>query len=547
MQRGFAHIIVLILLLVGVGIGLYLISNSQVFKPKAFNNKSGEVNVLVLKYFPTDGSGRLDRNETNLDYSLEEVRNKVNTLNQAGVVSLTNGTKYHGYKNATAAAALHYTIVDQKEYLEPLPRGLSLGREGNRPDYRKMLERVNICDYVDNKKVSQIWVWGYHTGQIVPVESNMSMGNRSREFWNHGDYGDVSNSEQTNDLPICNNTYVLYNYNYERGLGEFLEDHGHQIEALFRFVDNPIWDKFQRPHGLTKGEINRCGWTHSPPNVTDAHQYLWNSEETVLSDCEDWKLEGYGQVKEVNCHTWYGAECKDNGGVEFKTWWMQNIPGMNNNISYQGRVLKNWWDYYGDFDQALLQGRSLISDRGPVDDPIVTPTPEASSTAEPSIKPDPEDPRPQSEEIPFGAFGYKHGTYSIFRVFKDTLHLDGWVVTYKATVKRLEFSVYSSTNPTKVVFTKTYSILRSQPGFTLIERTEEGVCGGESLGKWSDFYNCPKAGFDVSLNISSLPPGNYVVRLKAFTDKKSAYIPFGKVDTSQSGNTPDFNLPFAKD
>jgi hypothetical protein len=38
---------------------------------------------------------------------------------------------------------------------------------------------------------------------------------------------------------------------------------------------------------------------------------------------------------------------------------MQNLPGKNNGIQYNGRNLKNWWTFIGRFDVAM-GNRSLV-------------------------------------------------------------------------------------------------------------------------------------------------------------------------------------------
>jgi hypothetical protein len=38
---------------------------------------------------------------------------------------------------------------------------------------------------------------------------------------------------------------------------------------------------------------------------------------------------------------------------------MQNIPGKDNGLVYNGKQLKNWWDFIGNFDQAIQAGKSL--------------------------------------------------------------------------------------------------------------------------------------------------------------------------------------------
>ncbi|MBI3010765.1 MAG: carbohydrate-binding protein, partial [Candidatus Omnitrophica bacterium] len=252
-----------------------------------------------------------------------------------------------------------YVVADTIEFLEPIPvstNEIPWNPGIFRPDYRQILSRVNICDAVDQGRVSQVWLWGYHYGNLEPAESNTAMGIKSQPFWNYGSYGDMSNSEQIDDMPTCLNTYTLYNYNYGRQLGELLEDHGHHIESVMRFVELPLWETFVRPYG-DPSTINRCGWTHSPPNTPS--EYDWWNEADVQSDCEDWKPEGFGQVRTVDCHTWYGPTCLDNGGIEFKIWWMQNIPGLANQLPFRGGVLRNWWEFYEDFDAALALGKYL--------------------------------------------------------------------------------------------------------------------------------------------------------------------------------------------
>lgn len=331
-------------------------------KPDSFaasgNDTSYTLGVLVIKYYPVDSTSQnLDSSITGFNRSLSQIRSFVDDITNRGINQMTNGSKYHGFKDPTAQPAITYQVNDTKEYLEALP--VSTFGSPPQPDYRKILNRENICDYVDNKGVRQVWLWGYHTNAVAPVESDMSMGTDSKAYWNRGTYGDISNSAMIDDLPVCKKTYVLYNYNYERGLPELLEDHGHQIEEVMKFLDSTLWDKFVNPHGLTDGTVNHCGWTHSPPNVTDAEQYRWDEERSVLSDCEDWKPEGGGESKMVNCYTWNGPACVD-GGINFKVWWMQNIPGKLNPLTYQGKKMRNWWDFYADFDTALASGKSLV-------------------------------------------------------------------------------------------------------------------------------------------------------------------------------------------
>ncbi|HLD83760.1 MAG TPA: hypothetical protein VI979_02820 [archaeon] len=39
---------------------------------------------------------------------------------------------------------------------------------------------------------------------------------------------------------------------------------------------------------------------------------------------------------------------------------MQNIPGYANGLYYNGKPLRNWWDFIADFDGEIANGRNLV-------------------------------------------------------------------------------------------------------------------------------------------------------------------------------------------
>lgn len=359
--------------------------------------QSEEVRVLNIQYLPEDRTkpGYLDPavvGQGLQNTPISTIRAKVAGLISQSETALESGTQFRAYKNEVSIAPyLNYVSVRSPvEYTTPLPPAppadaVLVARK--RPDYRSILTQLNICDWVDNKGVDQVWVWGYHHGNIEPVESNMAMGRRSRSYWNHTTFGDVSNSEQVDDLPTCNNTYTLFNYNYERGLGEVLEDHTHQLERLYNFLQTKdpaqyqadgtlFWNKFvgaaTNSHAIT---TPRCGWTHFPPNSVEGDtDYNWYSTTTVASDCMDWKPDGSGNKTIVSCETWGGPGCPDDGGVGFKIWWMRSIPGYNSGLTYQGKALRNWWVPVADFDRIVTEGGGLLQPSGAPSTPTPPPT-----------------------------------------------------------------------------------------------------------------------------------------------------------------------------
>jgi hypothetical protein len=106
-----------------------------------------------------------------------------------------------------------------------------------------------------------------------------------------------------------------------------------------------FWGKFVGSDHSQKIINPGCGWAHYPPN--GEHDYDWANPRYVLTDIEDWRPDGTGQKKRINCQRW------NNDSLTWFIYWMQNLPGANNGLTYQGRPLRNWWVFIGDFDTAM--------------------------------------------------------------------------------------------------------------------------------------------------------------------------------------------------
>ena len=185
-------------------------------------------------------------------------------------------------------------------------------------------------------------------------ESNMS-----------GPFGEISNSNRDpKDLPVLGKTYTVYHYNYGRGTSEAIEDHIHQIEAVLNFVDGRdrtppeqwpsllFWGKFVGSDQSHKIVRPSCGWAHYPPNAE--RDYDWANKRFVETDIEDWKPDGSGKKQRINCDRW------DGDSLKWFVYWMQNIPGAGNGLSFNRKALKNWWVFIGDFDGAMKRKMTLV-------------------------------------------------------------------------------------------------------------------------------------------------------------------------------------------
>jgi hypothetical protein len=310
----------------------YSLDRSLSYRADAFT-----IPVLGISYFPLRGDW-IDRAVTgDVGAPLDTIRQHTLETTRQIIQALETGSIYHGYKDPTALPSLRYQILETLEFLEPLPTYHKPGHQSPMTDYKAIMQRVDIRHWVEEQGIQEVWLWGYHGGVIDIWESNMA-----------GPYGDISNSDRDlHDLPVLSKTYTLYHYNYQRGTSEAVEDHMHQIEAVLRFIDPHLfWDKF-----VGKPGEGRCGWAHYPPNAE--HDYDWANRNHLWTDIEDWRPDGSGQKQRINCTRW---------NCDSLTWfiyWMQNLPGADNGLTYQGRPLTNWWRFIGDFDAAMATQQQL--------------------------------------------------------------------------------------------------------------------------------------------------------------------------------------------
>ncbi|HNQ87557.1 MAG TPA: hypothetical protein PKM73_02855 [Verrucomicrobiota bacterium] len=42
-------------------------------------------------------------------------------------------------------------------------------------------------------------------------------------------------------------------------------------------------------------------------------------------------------------------------------YWMQHLPGPENDLDFKGRALGNWWVFLGDYDGAKERGLGLVA------------------------------------------------------------------------------------------------------------------------------------------------------------------------------------------
>jgi len=315
-----------------------------------------EIPVLVLNYFPTNGD-RIDVQVTgDWDASLADTRTKTQRLTREVIAALEQGSRYHGYTHPAAQPSLKYRVAGELEFLRPLPTFVKPGHRTPMTDYARIMTDVNIRDWVEQRGVREVWIWGYHGGKVDLWESNMS-----------SPFGDVSNSDRDRkDLPVLDHTYTVYHYNYQRGASEAVEDHLHQIEAVLNAIDGRdrtpasqwpdllFWGRFVGSDASHKIVRPGCGWSHYPPNAEG--DYDWANPRSVETDIEDWKPDGSGRRQSLNAERWGGDSLK------WFVYWMHNLPGQDNGLTDRGKRVRNWWVFIGDYDSARRLGLKLVEE-----------------------------------------------------------------------------------------------------------------------------------------------------------------------------------------
>ena len=372
------NLFVLLLLIAAVPLTVFVAQQRQETRQRASANTAACINknvpvsvpVLAMAYFPPDPNRPDYLNQEETDWGgnnwgqlkIKDWEQRTQQQIDTAIPYINEATKYHGYKDPNAVSSLNYSILDYKKFYEPMPRGDFASGTTYRVNYGKILRDQNICDYVDNRGVKEVWIYGYHSSKIVPDESRMS-----------SKYGDISNSlpkeefvPQEFRMPVCQNSYVFYNFTYQPsgGIENNIHNRIHQIENEMGYSDrNTFWFNFSEYGPEYPPDRNTwrssCGNSHIVPNWTE-HQtqgYIYNLTNNREFNCETWDPDDSKTTyMNANCERWGCTE------LGFYKWFMQNMPGYNNGIVYQGQKMRNWWEAMYDFNAFIDKGRSLYGE-----------------------------------------------------------------------------------------------------------------------------------------------------------------------------------------
>ena len=223
-------------------------------------------------------------------------------------------------------------------------------------DYDAILAQFNVLPRVAANDIDEVWLFG---GPYFGFWESAMGG--AGAFFSNG--GPLPNTAQ------CPRKFVVMGFNYERGVGEMLEDLGHRAEAILAHAFGSesflqwaytrgrspattgtnlnLLERFLCFDQIAPGKAN-IGTVHYAPNSqTD---YEWGVTTSVQSCADDWKQ--FPNLPEPP--NYRAMDTRDWGGGDIRAhhqWWLAHLPkvaGTTNDIA------NNWWKYFIDVNDPIF-------------------------------------------------------------------------------------------------------------------------------------------------------------------------------------------------
>lgn len=225
---------------------------------------------------------------------------------------------------------------DEQSYLEAWHK-----RDFHDPDgvdYLKLVEDFDMIPRVDSGEIDEVWLFGHPYGGYY--ESIMA---GPDSFW--------CNAPPLDGTEHASRRFVIMGFNFERGVGEMLEDLGHRAESMmFKVYENiksdaDLFAKFLKIERDFPSEAE-VGSVHFSPN--SIRDYDWGNETPVKSRCDTWYNfpDLSGDSKTVTCADWGDGDIRLH-----HLWWFRHFPHI---IGESDGVSHNWWEYVIDPNTVKL-------------------------------------------------------------------------------------------------------------------------------------------------------------------------------------------------
>lgn len=197
-------------------------------------------------------------------------------------------------------------------------------------DYLRLVQEFELISRINSREIDEVWLFGHPYGGYY--ESIMC---GPDSFW--------CNAPPLKGTEDANRRFVIMGFNFERGVGEMLEDLGHRAESMlfevFRGLKgqkNNLWERFLRIDRDYPGK-SEVGSVHFSPNST--HDYDWGNPHPVKSFCDHWYAfpDLSGKARSVDCSEWGDGDIRLH-----HLWWFRHMPHI---VGEEDGISFNWWQY----------------------------------------------------------------------------------------------------------------------------------------------------------------------------------------------------------
>lgn len=196
-------------------------------------------------------------------------------------------------------------------------------------DYLALVREFDMIERVNSGEIDEVWLLGFpYCGYYESIMAGPGA------FW--------CNAPALKGTERAKRRFVIMGFNYERGVGEMLEDLGHRAESILSEVyrhtrgEANLWERFTRYDKTHPGRAE-CGNVHFAPN--SLRDYDWGNMRPVPSYCNNWLRfpDLTGEARTVTCADWGNGDIR-----KHHVWWMSRFPhvaGSSDGVAW------NWWQY----------------------------------------------------------------------------------------------------------------------------------------------------------------------------------------------------------
>ncbi len=202
-------------------------------------------------------------------------------------------------------------------------------------DYLRLVQEFDVIARIDSGAIDEVWLFG---GPYFGYYESIM-----------GGPGAIScNAPPLRGTEHARRRFVIMGFNYERGVGEMLEDLGHRAEDILRHVyrntqgSANLWERFTRHEQTHPGQAE-CGNVHFAPN--SVKDYDWGNSRPVVSRSRAWLMfpDLNATARRENSAEW------GNGDIRLHhLWWFRHFPHVDGSAD---GVSWNWWEPVADPDR----------------------------------------------------------------------------------------------------------------------------------------------------------------------------------------------------